>query len=80
MSASEMPDCAFWSPEDPRWESVRAKPMVYAIEVWTVHSADDEEQAPTEMVECREFENQSHALYWAWARMEEGFFVRLFRR
>lgn len=54
--------------------------MIFAVEAWTVNGADEEESAPTEMVECQEFAGELDARDWAWEKMEEGFFVRMFRR
>jgi len=52
----------------------------YAVEAWTVEDPDNEEPVETEMVDAVEFDKIEDAKVWAWARMEEGFFVRLWRR
>lgn len=54
--------------------------MVYAVEVWTIYSPDDEEAQPTEIVDCQEFESLDEAKDWAWERMEEGYYTRMWRR
>jgi hypothetical protein len=54
--------------------------MAFAVEVWTVSLPDDEEPQRTEQVECREFQTSLEAHSFAWERLEEGYFVRLWRR
>ena len=54
--------------------------MVFAVESWTVPTEGDEEPCDTEMVVAREFASEGEAMRWAWERMEEGFFTRMFRR
>lgn len=54
--------------------------MKYAIEVWTIPLTNDEEPCEKDMVECKDFISQVAAGEYAWERLEEGFFVRMFRR
>jgi hypothetical protein len=53
---------------------------MFAVEVWTISLPDDEESQQTEQVECREFQLEMQARAYAWKRLEEGYFVRLWRR
>ncbi len=63
------------------WRMARqARPLVYAMEAWTVAGTDDEEPQPTEMVDGAEFKGKWEALEWAWARLEEGYHVRMWTR
>jgi hypothetical protein len=55
--------------------------LVYAVEAWVIPQDDDEEPAAEqEMYRSGEFRGKAEAMRWAWERMEEGFFVRLWRR
>jgi hypothetical protein len=51
---------------------------VIALEAWTVPTEGDEEYTPLEMVEQAEFGIARNALDWAWEKMHQGFFVRLY--
>lgn len=54
--------------------------MVFAVEAWSLPTSDDEEPCEEEMIESREFESEGDAMRWAFARMEEGYSTRLWRR
>jgi hypothetical protein len=54
--------------------------MVYAVEAWTISMPDDEEQCDTEIVESKDFADQEEAMRWAWDRLEEGAYVKVWRR
>ena len=54
--------------------------MKYSVEVWTFPTDGDEEPVEQEMVEETEFEREFLAMAWAWKKMNEGFFTRMWRR
>ncbi len=54
--------------------------MIYAVEAWTFFDSDDEEPTDTEMVTDEYFEHHNDAKEWAWQKMQEGFYVRLWIR
>jgi hypothetical protein len=53
---------------------------MFAVEAWTIPLEGDEEPGLEEMVRAQEFAAEEDARRWAWERMEEGYFVRLWRR
>ncbi len=54
--------------------------MKFFIEVWTVPTPDDEEPCELDMIEGKEFTDSTEAMCYAWDRMEEGYFTKLWRR
>jgi hypothetical protein len=54
--------------------------ICFAVEVWTVHDPSSEEPCDTELVDCKTFGSIETASEWAWIKMEEGFFTRMWRR
>lgn len=54
--------------------------MIFSVEAWTIPNDNDEEPCNEEMVACQDFANVPEAMIWAWDRLEEGFFVRMWRR
>jgi hypothetical protein len=54
--------------------------MKYAIEAWTIANKDDEEPAPTEMVDSKEFDTRQEAKEKAFDWLEAGYYVRLWHR
>jgi hypothetical protein len=54
--------------------------MKYAIEAWIIAGEGDEEPYNSEMEKSEVFDNLWQAQDCAWCWMEEGFFVRLWRR
>ncbi len=54
--------------------------VVYGVEVWTFPTEGDEEPCVQEMIEFKDFDDEKDAMRWAWDRLEEGFYVRMFRR
>jgi hypothetical protein len=54
--------------------------VTYAIEAWTFPTDGDEEPCEQELVKTEEFTNLWQAQSHAWDWMEEGFFVRMWRR
>ncbi len=53
--------------------------MIYAVEAWTFAAEGGEEPCETEMIRSAEFEDWHDALAWASDRLEEGFFVKMYR-
>jgi hypothetical protein len=52
---------------------------VIALEAWEVATGDEEEPLEEQrMVDQAEFQNSGTAKDWAWEKMQQGFFVRLF--
>jgi hypothetical protein len=54
--------------------------LLWALEAWTVPTDGDEEPCEQRMVSSEEFSDREDAERWAWERMEEGFFVRMWKR
>ncbi len=54
--------------------------MLISVEAWTINDPNDEEPCDTEMVASEDFSDMEDARHWAWDRLEEGFYVRIWRR
>jgi hypothetical protein len=54
--------------------------MTIEVQAWTFPTEGDEEPCVEEMVESEEFTDEDEARRCAWQRLEEGYFVRIWRR
>jgi hypothetical protein len=53
---------------------------MFAVEAWTIPMEHDEEPCEAKLVRSVEVTSEEAARRWAWDRLEEGYFVRLWRR